>query len=248
MHWYDKHGNPRYDADMRTARKEGLLPSVTSIDNVIAAPGIEEYKIKQMFIAAQDVPMERDEPSRLYYNRVKAASKQHARNAAKLGTVIHRLIERYLTGKPLFFKGQRKDVWSIFDIAKRWIDENITEIEEVESVVVAPAYAGKADCICKVNGKPAIIDWKTTDPDGKLKKDGQPGKNKMFYPSHIRQLAALSCSRHKYELINVAISTNINIPGVWVKRWTREEKEKGLCEFHYALRLWYSINNYEVPA
>lgn len=249
MHWYDRNGTPRYDADMRTARKEGLLPSVTSIDKVIASPGLESYKLKQMFDAAQLI-QRNGESDKDYYQKVKRQADRHSRDAAKLGTVIHHLIERYLSGKPLFFTGQRSDVWKIFSYAKDWIDEHVVDVIAVEEVLVGDTYAGKADCIAiLINGEYYIIDWKTTDPAGKLKKDGQPKKGKLFYPSHIRQLAALQACMDTatYGVMNVVVSTNTDIPGVWVKEWTNEEIFKGLCEFSLANELWYSVNNYEVP-
>jgi hypothetical protein len=242
MHWYDKNGNARYDANLKTAKSEGLLPSVTSIDKVIANYGLEQYKIRQMFNAAQTVHRD-GESDYEYYRKVKRQADKHARDAAKLGTVVHHLIERYLFGRPLFFHGMRSDVWQIFEMARRWIDDNIEHVVSVEDVLVAEDYAGKADCIAWLHdGYRYIIDWKTTDPAGKLKKDGQPKKGRMFYDSHCRQLAALAAAHGTDKVMNVVVSTNTDVPGVWTKVWNAEEQYKALKEFHHAKALWYSIN------
>ena len=42
--FYDKNGNPQWDAGLREARKFDYLPSHTSILNVLAKPGLEAWK------------------------------------------------------------------------------------------------------------------------------------------------------------------------------------------------------------
>jgi hypothetical protein len=249
MHWYNKKGEPRYDADMRTARKERLLPSVTSLLGVIASYGLEQYKLRQMFDAGRCIDYA-GESDWDYYKRVKREADKHRRDSAKLGTVVHHLIERYLMGRLLFYRGPRKDVWQIVEQAKQWIEDNIVKVIGVEEILVGDGYAGKADCVAQlVDGETYIIDWKTTDPAGKIKIGGQPKKGKLFYDDHVRQLAALNAAMRKYvpaKTMNVVISTNPDIPGVWTKTWTQEEMEKGLKEFDLAKQLWYSVNNYAV--
>lgn len=250
-HWYARDGQPRYDAGLRVARKERLLPSVTTIENVIASPGLENYKLQQLLMSAQTLTRLPDEADSQYMARVRADADRHRKDAAKLGTVVHHLIERYLAGRDLFFVGERRDVWKIFEQARRWIDENIQEVYATECILTDTLYAGKADAIVRMNGATYIMDWKTTDPAGKLKKNGEPGKGKMAYPSHCRQLAALKAA---YEIdpcarvMNVYISTNPDIPGVWGHEWSKEEVAKGYAEFMHAVGLWYSLNQYEAVA
>ena len=55
-HWYDAAGNPRYDATLRTARKENLYPSVTSILSVVSKPGLDAWKMEQVALAALTLP------------------------------------------------------------------------------------------------------------------------------------------------------------------------------------------------
>ena len=240
MHWYTRDGNAAYSATLKEARKEGLLPSVTSVDSVISNPGLDQYKLRQMFKAAQEI----DD-----YDEALKLSRKHGRDAAKLGTVVHHLIDRYISGKPLFFKGQRGDVWRIFEQARDWIDKNVKRVIAAEIILLTNEYAGKADAIVELEDGIYIIDWKTTDPAGKLKKDGTPGKNKMAYPSHCRQLAALNntfghsqVAIHYDDIpdktMNVYISTNVDIPGVWAHKWSKEEDSRGLAMFEAALKIF----------
>ena len=51
--WYDTNGNPRHEATLREARKENLLPSVTTvIGATLANPGLEVWKQNQVLLSA----------------------------------------------------------------------------------------------------------------------------------------------------------------------------------------------------
>ena len=54
-HWYTADGTPRYEATLRDARKENLLPSPTSILSIIHADGLERWKLNQMATAAVEL-------------------------------------------------------------------------------------------------------------------------------------------------------------------------------------------------
>jgi hypothetical protein len=181
-----------------------------------------------------------------YYEALKL-SRKHSRDAAKLGTVIHHLIDRYISGKPLFFKGQRSDVWRIFEQARDWIDKNVKRVIAAEIILKTDTYAGKADAIVELEDGIYIVDWKTTDPAGKLKKDGTPGKGKMAYPSHCRQLAALKNiwvqNDEPDKAMNVYISTNIDLPGVWPHVWSDKELDDGWVMFQAALTIFKMEKN-----
>jgi hypothetical protein len=247
MHWYDKNGNERYDATLKIARKEGLLPSVTSIDQVIASPGIEKYRENELIKASWHCGVM---PYDMYTTNVKLLSTRHLRRAQKVGTIVHKMVERYLLCEDLFYKGNNCDIITAVESACKWIDENVDVIHGVETVLLGQGYAGKADLIAEINGELYIVDWKTTDPENKLKKDGTPRKNKMFHRSHVRQLSALQLAYEKthntkINIMNVGISTNNQLPGTWEKKWSPEEIRTGLLQFLSAKTIWEIENNYE---
>ena len=55
MHWYDREGKPQHfvpskngklrASTLRDARKHGWMPSVTSVLDIMAKPGLDQWKI-----------------------------------------------------------------------------------------------------------------------------------------------------------------------------------------------------------
>lgn len=158
-HFYDINGNPRYEAGLKQAREENLLPSVTTIDKVISNEGINQYLINQAIDSALTLPKLETESLDDFKKRVKVDMKQHSRKAAVFGNVVHKLLERWVSGKPLFFKGNRTDVWIAFNSAKSHLETLDLTFSLTEKVLVnkSMGYAGKADLI----NLDVIIDYKT---------------------------------------------------------------------------------------
>jgi len=246
-HWYKKDGTTAYGATLKEAREMGYLPSVTTIDKVIANEGLEQWKIRQAVMAA--LTLERDywyeysdnmlkvqlcESDSDYITRILDDSRQQARKAAKLGSVIHKLAERYITGRPLFFKGLRSDVWTLFEPLRLWLEERRL-CGYAELVLTSDYYAGKADYI----DTDMIMDFKTTFMTANdVKKDGTIKKAKI-YDSWGRQLAALQAtSRELRDCVSVIISTNVDYPGVWFYYWSQLELDKHYEVFKSALNIY----------
>ena len=253
-HWYNTFGEPCYDTGLREARKRGLLPSITTIDYIIANPGLEIWKQRQVLEASLTLTRKDNETDKEFIDRILFDSKQQGRKAAKLGTVVHHMAERYIKGKPLFFKGNRPDVWDIFKPLRDWIDTNLmvpdfgfmhNEGAEVILVNEELGYAGKADFVGRLlTGKNVILDFKTTfikliD----IKKDGTLKKAKL-YPSWCRQLIALDmCTNGVNELLSVVISTNPYFLGIWIHKWNDKEIGDAWIQFTAALNIYRSIKN-----
>ena len=233
-HFYTKDGQTAYGARLKEAREMGYLPSVTTIDKVIANEGLEQWKIRQGILAALTMPKDDNEPDADYIARILDDSRQQARKAAKLGSVIHKLAERYISGKPLFFKGMRSDVWTLFEPLRKWIvDCGLKGVAEV--VLIGDGYAGKAD----YTDWGIIADYKTTFMTAdNVKKDGTIKKAKI-YDSWGRQLAALQAtSRELRDCVSVIISTNVDYPGVWFYYWSQLELDKHYEVFKSALNIY----------
>ena len=60
-HWYTQEGKPCHwqedgkDTTMRHARKQGLVPSVTGILDIMDKPGLTKYLVNQTLEAAYDL-------------------------------------------------------------------------------------------------------------------------------------------------------------------------------------------------
>ena len=251
-HWYNSIGEPCYNAGLREARKQGYLPSVTTIDKIISNPGLDTWKQNVIIETCIANPFKGEIDDKEYIDWIKKEAFRDSRQKAKLGTVVHHLAERYIQGKPLFFQGARSDVWEIFQPLKDWIDINLMEpkkgvssSEGCEIVLVNEnfGYAGKADLLTNDTlGNLTLLDYKTTFLTEKdIKKDGTLKKVKI-YPSWGRQLAALNEVAKAERVLSVVISTNKDFLGVWIVEWTQKELDKYFEEFHHALILYRLIN------
>ncbi|NBW17597.1 MAG: hypothetical protein EBR82_57435, partial [Caulobacteraceae bacterium] len=109
-HWYTRNGEPMYtvkgangkerNTTLRDARKYDLVPSVTTIINVAAKPGLEAWKQQQLLLAALTLPRIDDESIDAYADRVLEDSKQQAQEARDLGTAIHAKVQSAFEGGP----------------------------------------------------------------------------------------------------------------------------------------------------
>ena len=124
--------------------KENLVPSVTTILSATGDhSGIDAWKRRVGPKTAREVVDE----------------------ATTIGTAVHLAIENYLNG--IDWEQFTEDRLGLMahQIAKRFIDDCLKDIEEVwgleSGLVVDGLYAGTADCIGIFKGKPTIIDFKT---------------------------------------------------------------------------------------
>jgi hypothetical protein len=109
-HWYAKDGSPAYTIEgktglrnttLRDARKHNLVPSVTTILNQIAKPGLDTWKQTQVLLAALTLPRGDNESEQDWLQRVMSDSKATGRDAANRGTQIHGVLESYFEGNLL---------------------------------------------------------------------------------------------------------------------------------------------------
>ena len=98
-HYYDRNGEPRHtvvgkngverNSNLGDARKHGWLPSVTTIMQAAAKPGLERWKATQLMMAALTLPRQDGEAEPTWIDRVITDSKEQAKQAAKRGEAIH---------------------------------------------------------------------------------------------------------------------------------------------------------------
>ena len=85
-HWYDHDGKPMYtiigangkerNTTLRDAKKEGFVPSVTTIIGMIAKPSLENWKINQALNSALTLERNEDESFDSFVYRCKEDSKK----------------------------------------------------------------------------------------------------------------------------------------------------------------------------
>lgn len=181
-HWYAKDGSPAYTIEgktglrnttLRDAKKHGLVPSVTTILNLIAKPGLDTWKQTQVLLSALTLPRLDGEEEQAWLERVMADSKSTGRDAANRGTAIHRVLESYFEGVnvpkwPLYVHDVHDTLVSHFG-AKAWDSE--------KSFAHDLGFGGKLD----LSADDIVVDFKTKET---------PLESVVPYHEHILQLSA----------------------------------------------------------
>ena len=172
-HWYTKEGTPAYTTigktgeratTLRDARKEGLLPSVTTIINLMSKPALSSWLQQQVLLAALTLPRGFKETEDEWLKRVMSDSKATGREAAERGTAIHNIIQgyfeqMYLPEKPAYLDAIDSTLKSAFG-DQAWLSE--------KSFGHHLGYGGKCDLMAKpINGQGSgfVVDFKTKDTD-----------------------------------------------------------------------------------
>lgn len=250
-HWYDQKGNPRYTvpyanprkgerpATLRDGRKNNWVPSVTTILQVVAKPGLDRWKREQLLDAAVNIEYSSwsDDESEFKRKVVARASKK-AEDAAKRGTELHDAFEHYyLTGD----MGEEKD---FIEPAIELLNENWSNVKwwPEQSFAHPDGFGGKIDLSAIVSDgwidECIIVDFKT--------KTTSDLDKMVAHDEHRMQLAAytkgMGFSRgHCY---NLFISTEK--PGiVKLVKHTYEEMQKASEMFDCLVKYWQLSNNYK---
>lgn len=217
-HWYAKDGTavyevPRADgkgyrpATLRDARKLGLLPGLTSVIKVMAAPGLERWKQENLLLAAATLPKQDGEEVEQWMQRVREDAWAQGEKARETGTAIHKIIELLLQGN--YVQGE---LTRFAMPALDWITQRF----QGQDWLVERGFANRIGYGCRIDfgtvGKRlALVDFKTTD---------KPLDDVKAWPEHTIQLAgqAMAVFHDKardpleVECINLFVSTRE--PGV----------------------------------
>lgn len=240
-HWYTRDGDPMYtvpskkdgtprNTTLRDARERNLVPSVTTILNIAAKPGLNVWLQEQAILAALTLPRGEEEAESAWLKRVVQDSKAQARDAADLGTEIHAAIQGFYEGQkassfPIHVQTCTKAIESHYG-AKKWIAERAFAHEM--------GFGGKVD----MHTDGIVIDIKTKDFDDPAKVIG--------YDEHLMQLAAyrVGLGMPEARCANVFVSrTNADL--AVVKEWAEEDLARGWLMFTALLSFWQYKNQYE---
>ena len=231
-HWYTQDGEPAYEATLREARKENLVPSVTTINNVLERRKLVDWKIEQGILAAATLPHKEGESSDEWVKRVVKDSRETGRKAAEWGTTMHNMCEDYLLGNSVEDYKSHKDFWPA---VKEYLDTRIAEPLYIEDsrVNLEFGYGGRTDLVARMSDdRIAIIDFKTTGTNPKYKVKG--------WPEWAYQLAGNYNLYPDVEIdtyINLAISST-EVGRVVEVKWSDEEIENGWEVFLSCLKIW----------
>lgn len=248
-HWYGfdkkpchtvigKNGMER-STTLRDARQMNLLPSVTTIIKLLAAPQLTRWMVENAIVAAVTTERRPDEDETAFAKRIATEAGEVAGNAADFGTRFHKLMEDLLSGYEDVFVAD--DLVAFVPLAREWIAENVAEVISTEQVVIGDGYAGTADLFCVTpDGEKVLFDFKTKA----MNKDAKGSYRKpQAYDNWGYQLAAYGEVLGADRVCNVVVNSREPLPftNVWHKPEKREEAWK---VFQGVRDLWQLINRY----
>jgi hypothetical protein len=211
-HWYQTDGTPLHrlpTADGRgerattlaDARRLGLYPSVTSILNVLAKPGLEKWKLDQVAQATLRLPKGEEESTDYWCSRVRNAAFEQVEQAADLGTMIHGALEAAMAGEPY-----DPELQPYIKPVLEWKATTGIEVidREIRLVNKAEGFAGTADVLFRYGQfGMGILDYKTR----KTKR----GEKVTAYDNQAMQLAAYAATYWGPENITRVVAANVFI-------------------------------------
>lgn len=246
IHWYTASGEPRYDATLREARRDNLLPSITTIEKKeITSHNLYVWAKEQLVMSALTLPRVEGESMDVFATRVVADSSEERSKSALFGTKIHHLIDCHLNKKPVDWGTVTDhDKATVFPVWE-WIDKNLDLslpfASEKVFVHLGYGYAGRVDFTGYMyTGNPqsrnrVVIDWKT-----QYTKNGKTNHYDTWAIQLAAQEAAILVGMNDYEPItcmNVIISTKQ--PGlIDPYTWSDEDIDRYGKVFNHALQIF----------
>lgn len=243
-HWYKRDGSPCYEiatkdggvrgVNLRWDRHLGLVPSVTTVLQVLAKPALERWKREQVAMSALTLPRVDGETSDALLRRIEQDSSAQAKAAAEEGTRIHDAIEQSFKGHYVpesyapHVDAVRARIAELFPDVRDWTAET--------SFAHPIGFGGKVDLHSPSTG--IVIDYKGKDGDFS---DGK----KLAYDQHY-QLAAyqFGLGFPAYVCCNLFVSRTH--PGCVAHHvWSEEQVGEGLGIFMDALSLWKRLKRYD---
>jgi len=234
-HWYTRDGIPAYSTlakngtfrstTLRDARTSRLLPSVTTITKSASSPGLENWKLEQMLMAALTLPRISDEPTSDFMKRVRHDSREHGRMAAARGTAIHTAVEGHYRGDKAkdyqaHVQGAKDAIAARYGL-QQWIPEKSFGSEY--------GFGGKVDLCCEK----AVIDIKSKEFD----EDSLP----KGFDENLMQLAAYRVGLGVPHSACANVFVSVTNPGlIHIVEWTEEDLQRGWKMFCGLLNYWYA--------
>jgi len=255
-HWYDsqcnpchtivgKNGKPR-KTTIRDARENRWFPSVTTVQNILAKPQLEDWKFRQITKACFDNPsLSGNYAYDAYHEEIMSQAFQQVTDAADLGTAIHKALEDYFQGREY---DPSLDVY--VKAVDAWCETNQVTFKghELRLVNKSMGYAGTTDAhiVCPLGE--GILDFKT--------RKTKPGEKCEPYDGQAMQIAAyyVAMNPHPDEEyyffnpgavgVNVFISTTEpgRIEASWYDYMRLSQEWRA---FEACLMIWKHFNKYD---
>lgn len=214
MRYYNFDGVSK-ECDLRVARKENLLPSVTTVLGIMDKYGLDEWKCQQVAIACAKKPFDdvNDSLDEYVQTMVKVADESREK-AASFGTQMHTLVQAFIQQDSeqsfnfhIFENTLEKDVVDKFNAVKDVLFKgmhqgNISNQKcELSIVNEQLGYAGRYDYYFeRENGDRVLVDYKTQNT--------KPKRKPNIYKEWRWQLAAYGLVLKPTKYLSVVISSS----------------------------------------
>lgn len=235
-HWYDREGNDAYTiigkngnerpTTLADARKLNLVPSVTTIINLMASPALNNWIAENLLMSALTTDRKEGESEAEYIARIKTDAKEQSEKAKENGTRIHALVQQGFEGEKLnaeayrYYISAKNELESVLNNDLKWFCEKSFANER---------YGGKIDLL----NDEYIIDIKTTS---------KPLEGIKTWDSHALQLSAYrGQGKQKCGILY------LNVDSAEAKLLMLEEKEleRGFRMFKALVDLFYAKSGLE---
>lgn len=231
-HFYTYDGKPVFGATLREARKQNLLPGVSSICKMWPSDGLKGWLRQQDILAAATTPRLQHEPDDAWIARVLHAADEESQKGRDTGTRRHDLIHGFHNGGLSYLAADdEKFLWPYID----WFTKYVTRVERCESIVTNTAlgYAGTMDALVTLmDGRKAVIDIKNR-------------KRAAVYDSDAMQLEAYCHCVPSEDGLPAPISVVLGTekPEIKVQDWSLS-RGTAWDNFVLCLQLWRASKNY----
>lgn len=242
-HWYSKDGQAQHTVIAKStglprpttiadARKEGWLPSVTTVLKLLNRPALTSYLIEQACLAVLTAPRLEGEGQDAMVDRVLRLEKEQHKErdqAADLGTRIHEAMSLALQDKEY-----DKELEPYVTRAKQEV-LGMGKVVASEKVLVGDGYAGTVDLVLEDTLHYVVVDFKSAKR-----------LPKQSYDEHQMQLGAYAkawgnTGSHHITTVNIYISTES--PGQIKVCWNPEWQD-AYNAFHNLMMVWQWVNKY----
>jgi len=250
MHYYTKTGESQHEivgkngklrpTTLRDAKVLNLVPSVTTIMDIMGKPGLVFWLQQQVLLAAIETPYSGGCPES-WKRLVVSKSKKIGEDAAKRGNEIHDLMEKRFQNIILTVNNENNDliiVQAAVDVISEMFPGYLWTTEQ--SFAHKDGFGGRVDLYGKSpEGSYVVIDFKT--------KDKTDPKDMVQYDEHKIQLAAYQVGLglpYNTKRFNLFISVNKATPGL-CKLVECKEFDKYKEWFYTLVRMWQLKNGYK---
>lgn len=263
-HWYTQTGESKHhtqyatgarkgewrNTTLRDARKDNLLPSVTTVLGAYPKGNLDRWIKEQVVIAMHNNPpsgpaaapitslKDADEAQMNYFSYIDKLSNKRRDEAAARGTFLHDNVEAMILGKP----------WDESDAhlqtVKEWMDKNLAEVHFTEKNVVdlELKIAGRLDAclILQDDPRPIIVDYK-----GRGFNDLKRGPEPKQYKTDMMQLAFYAKATEVERIANLYIANDREQPLIYFYEYTPEQMQEAYEAFKHLVHIWQYDHSYE---